>query len=58
MGKRSKRQNKDPLEFEKYGENPRVFWLKKHQSDAKKSSGPVEELLQLGNMEIQKWRLF
>ena len=42
MGKRSKRQNKDPLELKNMAKTLESFGLKKHQSDDKKSSGPVE----------------
>jgi len=42
MGKRSKRQNKDPLELKNMARTLESFGLKQHQSDAKKSSGPVE----------------
>ena len=42
MGKRSKIQNKDPLELKNMAKTLESFGLKKHQSDAKKSSGPVE----------------
>ncbi len=42
MGKRSKRQNKDPLELKNMAKTLESFGLKEHQSDEMKSSGPVE----------------
>ncbi len=42
MGKRSKRQNKDPLELKNMAKTLEAFGLKEHQSDGQKSSGPVE----------------
>lgn len=42
MGKRSRRQNKDPLELKNMAKTLEAFGLRQHESDDKKSSGPVE----------------
>ncbi len=42
MGKRSRRQNKDPLELKNMARTLESFGLQEHVSDGLKSSGPVE----------------
>jgi DNA modification methylase len=42
VGKRSRRQNKDPLELKNMARTLESFGLQEHQSDGLKSSGPVE----------------